>query len=152
MHSFGITHGSITPDTVVLNDSLDSGCLDLYPESRLVQVPEYSAELNASPRYQPLDRVSLEEELLPATAAADVYSLGLVVWFMLVKKKPFAAIPWKNIFPARSRLLNDYLPEPENCPFDFDIVRSCCALDPSSRPSAAQVVELFDRYTIPTLN
>jgi serine/threonine protein kinase len=75
-----------------------------------------------------------------ATAASDVYSLGLVLLECFTRTIPF---PGDAVESALTRLSADP-PIPDDLPGDWTpLLRSMTARDPAARPTAAQLAPVF---------
>ncbi|MFV2103238.1 serine/threonine-protein kinase [Micromonospora sp. LOL_024] len=130
-HTHGIVHRDIKPANVMLTPSgvkvLDfgiatpSGAADTAPEGIVVGTPAYLAP-------EQLRRA-------PATPAADMYALGVLLYCCLAGRLPYAADSITRLLGPRGGLRP--LPELPGLPTEVDeLCRRCLADDPARRPSS----------------
>mmetsp|Transcript_4623 Transcript_4623/g.8855 ORF Transcript_4623/g.8855 Transcript_4623/m.8855 type:complete len:762 (+) Transcript_4623:30-2315(+) len=83
----------------------------------------------------------------PITPAANVYSFGLIIWEMLVRKPLFDGQPMDAKL-AKKIVQDNYRPKlPENVAPGFKaMIKSCWAADPTKRPSINTVLEALKQY------
>jgi serine/threonine-protein kinase len=82
-----------------------------------------------------------------ASPKADVYSLGVLAWELLAKRRP-------SLRPAAAAVLAGEIPEPapsmapvvQSVPLEVTrFIDACLELDPDLRPSAAELVVVLER-------
>eukprot|EP01114_Cavostelium_apophysatum_P012082 TRINITY_DN2680_c0_g1_i2.p1 TRINITY_DN2680_c0_g1~~TRINITY_DN2680_c0_g1_i2.p1 ORF type:complete len:334 (-),score=76.92 TRINITY_DN2680_c0_g1_i2:726-1727(-) len=76
---------------------------------------------------------------------ADVYSFGLILWFLLVKKEPYEEYEDLDVF-SRAVCLQHVRPKiPDNCdPGLRDLITRCWHPNPAVRPSFSEIVTKLD--------
>ena len=133
-HAHGIVHRDVKPANVMLTPSgvkvLDfgiatpAGAPDPSPDGMVVGTPAYLAP-------EQLDRQ-------PATPAADMYALGVLLYYCLTGRLPYAArTTAPNCSGAAEASAPEPLPEIEGLPPEVaDLCRRCLADDPAQRPSS----------------
>ncbi|GIJ76792.1 serine/threonine protein kinase [Micromonospora phaseoli] len=132
-HAHGIVHRDIKPANVMLTPSgvkvLDfgiaapAGAADTAPEGIVVGTPAYLAP-------EQLRRA-------PATPAADMYALGVLLYCCLAGRLPYAAENVTQLLGPQGRQSLRPLPELPGLPAEVaDLCRRCLADDPARRPSS----------------
>ncbi|SCL28162.1 serine/threonine protein kinase [Micromonospora rhizosphaerae] len=132
-HAHGIVHRDVKPANVILTPSgvkvLDfgiatpAGSPDRTPDGIVVGTPAYLAP-------EQLDRQ-------PATPAADMYAVGVLVYYCLTGRLPYQASSATQLLGARKRRAPEPLPEIEGlAPEVADLCRNCLADDPARRPTS----------------
>jgi len=77
------------------------------------------------------------------TTKSDIWSYGVVVWEILTRSKPFAAL---DPLQVATRVVYEglRLPPPENAPpYITAIMQGCFETSPAARPSFARIVKRF---------
>ncbi|CAB5363418.1 unnamed protein product [Rhizophagus irregularis] len=84
----------------------------------------------------------------PYTQAADIYSFGMIMYFVATKKQPFANFSHDNTLALN--ICNGIRPEineKEAPKFYIDLMKRCWDSNPNNRPSAIEVYELIGSFT-----
>ncbi|MEH1102206.1 serine/threonine-protein kinase [Micromonospora sp. CPCC 205561] len=132
-HSHGIVHRDVKPANVILTPAgvkvLDfgiaapSGTPDQSPEGMVVGTPAYLAP-------EQLDRA-------PATPAADMYALGVLLYYCLTGRLPYRGDTATQLLGVRRRQPPAPLPEIEGLPPEVaELCADCLADDPADRPTS----------------
>ncbi|MBQ1024564.1 serine/threonine-protein kinase [Micromonospora sp. C95] len=132
-HAHGIVHRDIKPANVMLTPSgvkvLDfgiatpAGAADTTPDGVVVGTPAYLAP-------EQLHRA-------PATPAADIYALGVLLHYCLAGRLPYPADSVSQLLRRDRRRTPRPLPELPGLPAEVaDLSRRCLADDPIRRPSS----------------
>ncbi|MBM0232178.1 serine/threonine protein kinase [Micromonospora sp. STR1_7] len=132
-HASGIVHRDVKPANVMLTPAgvkvLDfgiatpAGAPDPMPEGMLMGTPAYLAP-------EQLDGA-------PATPAADMYALGVLLYYCLTSRLPYRADSTSELLGARRRRPPDRLPEIDGLPPEVaELCHSCLADDPAQRPTS----------------
>ncbi|WDZ82504.1 serine/threonine-protein kinase [Micromonospora cathayae] len=132
-HAHGIVHRDVKPANVVLTPAgvkvLDfgiattSGTADELPAGMVVGTPAYLAPEQLAQR--------------PATTAADMYAVGVLLYYCLTGRLPYPASTATQLLGTRRRQPPEPLPAVEGLPAEVaDLCRSCLAEDPSDRPTS----------------
>ncbi|RIA89835.1 kinase-like domain-containing protein [Glomus cerebriforme] len=83
----------------------------------------------------------------PYTQAADIYSFGMIMYFVATEKQPFATCAHDNILALN--ICNGIRPEinePEAPKCYIDLMRKCWDSNPDNRPSAIEIEGLIDIF------
>lgn len=132
-HAHGIVHRDVKPANVVLTPAgvkvLDfgiatpSGAPDPLPTGMVVGTPAYLAPEQLAQR--------------PTTTAADMYALGVLLYYCLTGRLPYPALTTTQLLGARLRQPPEPLPPVEGLPAEVaDLCRRCLAEDPAQRPTS----------------
>jgi len=139
-HAHGIVHRDVKPANVILAPSgvkvLDfgiaapAGAPDHTPDGVVVGTPAYLAP-------EQLDRQ-------PATPAADMYALGVLLYYCLTGRLPYAAGSTTQLLGARRRRPPEPLPEIPGLPAEIaELCRRCLAEAPAARPTSLMAALLL---------
>ncbi|MCW3841358.1 serine/threonine protein kinase [Micromonospora yasonensis] len=139
-HAHGIVHRDVKPANVILTPAgvkvLDfgiatpAGAPDHTPEGMVVGTPAYLAP-------EQIDRQ-------PATPAADMYALGVLLYYCLTGRLPYTAGSATQLLGARRRQPPRPLPEIDGLPPEIaDLCRRCLAEDPAVRPTSLMAALLL---------
>jgi len=141
-HRRGIVHRDVKPSNVLLAESdaaVDVRLLDFG----LAQMAEFDTltargDVPGTLAYVSPERLHGEE----ATAAADVWAVGVMLWEALAKNHPFRAA---TLVETQSRILAGPEPldrvRPDLPPQLLESVASAVVLDPAKRPTAAELAD-----------
>ncbi|MDG4801231.1 serine/threonine-protein kinase [Micromonospora sp. WMMD980] len=139
-HGHGIVHRDVKPANVILTPSgvkvLDfgiaapTGAPDRTPEGIVVGTPAYLAP-------EQLDRH-------PATPAADMYALGVLLYYCLTGRLPYEADSTTQLLGARRRRPPQPLPEVPGLPAEVaELCERCLDADPAARPTSPMAALLL---------
>ncbi|UZO14336.1 uncharacterized protein OCT59_005796 [Rhizophagus irregularis] len=84
----------------------------------------------------------------PYSQAADIYSFGMIMYFVATKKQPFANFSHDNTLALN--ICNGIRPEineKEAPKFYIDLMKRCWDSNPNNRPSANEIAELIGSFT-----
>ena len=143
-----IHHGHLTPHNILI--SKDSKKLQIC-DIGLTALKKYSACLfNYMNKSQFSCPQTLEEKgnvALQATEKSDVYSLGMIMWFMFREQIPFHNLSSSAV---KTYILDDRArPKiPENLDESLcQLVRVCWQQNPENRPTLNEISEFLKTYT-----
>ncbi|MEV1015455.1 serine/threonine-protein kinase [Micromonospora sp. NPDC049751] len=132
-HASGIVHRDVKPANVMLTPAgvkvLDfgiatpTGTADPMPDGMLLGTPAYLAP-------EQLDGA-------PATPAADMYALGVLLYYCLTGRLPYRAQTPAELLAARRSRPPEPLPEVDGLPPEVsELCRCCLDDDPAGRPTS----------------
>ncbi|GLZ59475.1 MULTISPECIES: serine/threonine-protein kinase [Micromonospora] len=133
-HAEGIVHRDIKPANVMLTPAgvkvldfgiaIPAGALDPMPSGMVLGTPAYLAP-------EQLDEA-------PATPAADMYALGVLLYYSLTARLPYRAATASELLLVRRRCQPpEPLPDIAGLPAEVaELCHSCLADDPERRPSS----------------
>ncbi|MBX7219844.1 MAG: protein kinase [Blastocatellia bacterium] len=153
-HEAGIIHRDIKPDNVFLHQSKDGEVVKVvdFGIAKLMTAPEESTYedltqtggLIGTPAYMAPERLrGLEYD-----GRADVYSVGVMLYQMLVGRMPFPVKATTSVVDIILKHVNEEPPPLRRynprIPVEVaDVVAKALKKDPAQRPSAREVGELF---------
>jgi LuxR family maltose regulon positive regulatory protein len=132
-HSAGLVHRDIKPDNLLLEPDGRVKIADFGIARAADQVPfTVVGQVMGTVHYAAPEQLGGR----PVTSASDIYSLGVVAYEALAGVRPFSGESQMAIALAQ---VNDAPPAmPERVPLPVrELVMSCLAKDPASRPSTA---------------
>jgi serine/threonine-protein kinase len=144
-HAHNVIHRDLKPENILL----------LAPEHLLVKVVDFgmaklldeaAPDLSLSnetticgtPQYMSPERA----RALPATAAADVYAVGVMAYEMLTGRRPFDGSSPIRVLVQQTH--DDVPPMPEVSDALADVVLAALAKDPDNRPRAAEFAHMLE--------
>ncbi|MET8067714.1 serine/threonine-protein kinase, partial [Micromonospora sp. NPDC005313] len=138
-HAHGIVHRDVKPANVILAPcgvkvldfgiATPAGAPDPAPDGVVVGTPAYLAP-------EQLDRQ-------PATPAADMYALGVLLYYCLTGELPYEAGSATQLLGSRRRSPRP-LPEVPGLPGEVaELCRRCLDADPSARPTSPMAALLL---------
>ncbi|POG77067.1 kinase-like domain-containing protein, partial [Rhizophagus irregularis DAOM 181602=DAOM 197198] len=81
----------------------------------------------------------------PYTQAADIYSLGMIMYYVATGRQPFRNCAHDNILALN--ICNGIRPEineQEIPKFYIDLMKKCWDTNPNNRPSVTEILDLFE--------
>jgi serine/threonine protein kinase len=141
IHSKGILHLDVKPYNVIVASGgrpilYDFGC------ARINSAPRPSDIAGTDPYIAPEE--CLRESVTPA---ADVFGLGVTLYEMLTGEVPFREASGRRRFPQTKELPNPVRRHRAGVPANLDdLVLSCLARDPASRPRIAALLPSLHRF------
>lgn len=150
VHALAIFHGDIKPENLLFRDPLRSWLAhDSDPEFGDLVISDFGiAQHMAAAAHPPVaprgTRAYLAPERLhgqPGSSAADLYSVGVVLFEMLCGAPPIAAL---GQAPGEAELAQAGAAHPAVLDLQ-PLLRSLLSNDPTARPSAQQARQLLDQ-------
>jgi eukaryotic-like serine/threonine-protein kinase len=139
-HELGVVHRDVKPNNILLADvrtvkltdfglakTLQHGASALTRPGQVVGTPMYLAPERSEGR--------------PATPAADLYSLGIVLFEMLVGKPPFKGRSLLDLAVAHQQAPVPPLKRPDVPEAVEEVMLEALAIDPVARPENARVMQ-----------
>jgi serine/threonine protein kinase len=142
-HKRGLVHRDVKPGNIMLTRS-GAKLID-FGLSAIAGQPEADSDgcLRGTPAYVAPER--LEDGKV--TAAADVYSVGLVLYECLSGDLPWRASHAQELWALRETNPPDPLTAIEGLPAEVgEICLQCLAPDPADRPEAARLAEVLTAW------
>jgi serine/threonine-protein kinase len=131
-HASGVVHRDIKPSNIVLTEKgakvIDFGIAAMSGDREV----DAAGDVIGTPAYVAPERLSRDD----VAPASDVYSLGVLIHFVLSGRMPWPVDPASRVPPAVPAVLD---PLPGVPPQVHTVLARCLLSDPSQRPSAAEV-------------
>ena len=140
-HAHGVIHRDIKPENVILSlDAPGVRVLDFGVARRVWGHAETAHVIVGTPMYMSPDQIRSPANVTPA---ADIYSLGVVLYELAAGQRPFCAEHPESVLYAH---LHE-VPPPLAAPPPLDaLVGACLQKDPQKRPSAADIAATLDAF------
>lgn len=143
-HSRGLVHRDLKPPNVQVT-ALENGeekisLLDFGIASSLQGHPGTGIDLTSSLIGTPVYMAPERMRGKTATAAVDLYALGLVIYEMLSGKAPFFGATPAEVFASKMRDTRPPLADFDSSPELARLVRELIVNEPEKRPSAVETV------------
>ena len=138
MHGYSILHRDLKSLNILLDDRLRARLADFGLAKVKQETSSQSTVAKGTVLWMAPELFKRRAEI---TAAADIWSLGMVLWELVSREIPFKDA--QNQLQAATWIKDGEKEEiPSDCPADLKaIIESCWNLTPSQRPTAIQVVE-----------
>lgn len=136
-HASGLWHGAISPTTIYLDDQ--GVCLDQFALASLLPLDFHSG---IDPRYSSPELVRGE----PLSPASDLYSLGILLYRLLVGAEPFAAE--EPFATAMMHVQSQIPPLPEELALLQPVIDGLLCGTVADRWTAEQLVAELDRVLV----
>ncbi len=138
LHAYSILHRDLKSLNILLDDRLRAKLAD-FGLARVKQ--ETSSQSSLAKGTVLWMAPELFKRKAEVTAAADIWSLGMVLWELSTREIPFKDA--QNQLQAMGWIKDGEKEEiPVDCPVELKlIIESCWDLTPTNRPTAVQVVE-----------
>jgi serine/threonine protein kinase len=148
-HSRGVIHRDLKPGNILIDDKNEPRITDFGLAHNLNQDQQLTTDgqILGTPAYMPPEQARGQAKA--ATPAADVYSIGAILYHCLTGQAPHTAdhpldvlLRVQEVDPLPPRKLNPQIPKPLS-----SIVLKCLEKDPSKRYATAEALELdLERY------
>jgi len=149
-HAAGVVHRDLKPDNILLAPTMDGGVRSRLTDFGIARLLDSSGMTTSgavlgTPNYMAPEVI----EGSPATPAADVYALGIVLYELLAGRPPFdddgcdTAILLRHTRAAARPLAG--MP-----PRVWALIETCLHRDPQQRPAAATLSNTLRRLAIET--
>ncbi|MDI6828901.1 MAG: serine/threonine-protein kinase, partial [Armatimonadota bacterium] len=135
-HSKGVIHRDIKPDNIHI---LPSGLVKItdFGIARLMEEPSLTAngQVFGTPSYMSPEQIAGKQ----LDRRTDIFSLGIVIYEMLVGRKPFTG---DSVVTITYNIMNqEVVIPPQVPPFMANIIRRCLAKDPNMRYQSADEIK-----------
>jgi serine/threonine-protein kinase len=139
-HARGVVHRDVSPSNVMIT----AGGVKLIDFGLCAVEGDFDVDpdgvLRGTPAYIAPERLECQQ----VGPAADVYSLGVVLYRALTGRLPWLATTAQELLEARLRAAPVPLPPVDGLPAEVaDVCMRCLARDPADRPSAAEVTAVL---------
>jgi len=138
-HQAGILHRDVKPHNVLLTSYGEPALAD-FGIASVVSENDPGSLANETAAYTVVHAAPEILEGMPATAAADIYSLGSTLYTMLAGQAPFAGEAGTGLAPLVARILANDVPVIARLgvPAELEgLLRRTMAAHPADRPSTA---------------
>ena len=138
IHEKEIIHGDLTPWNILLDESLVPKVMLSGVSRRVSEEPRFIGQ--ARPNYMAPEKLLRDVE----TKESDVFSYGVVLWELVTEKRAFHHMTTGQI---RGFCEEDRCAEitDKARPAIVELVSSCLRLNPTERPTFAEIVEQVKR-------
>ena len=146
-HKMGILHRDLKPFNVLVGEKRKVKLLDFGIAKKESGGEQQS--LTGSPKYMSPEQIRNE----PLDRRTDVYSLGIVLYFMLARREPFTGKTAKDILlkHIRSPLPDMDLFNPEVPKWLNQMVEKCCSKDRTKRfGTVEEIKQVIMSHLMPT--
>ena len=143
-HSRGVIHRDLKPGNILIDEKNEPRITDFGLAHNLNQDQQLTTDgqILGTPAYMPPEQARGQAKA--ATPAADVYSIGAILYHCLTGQAPHTAdhpldvlLRVQEVDPSPPHKLNPEIPKPLS-----GIVLKCLEKDPSKRYSSAEALEL----------
>ncbi|MEW6566696.1 MAG: serine/threonine-protein kinase [Chloroflexota bacterium] len=155
VHRRGFSHNDVKPDNVIFRRALEVGArfepvlIDFGVAAKLVRQQVDGSVVYMAPERLQEQRSPGPPEAPVDTTKADVWSMGILVYRMLVGREPFLGLSDRSITSAIMRGLPAPMQKQRpDVPREFDefIVERCLAKDPRVRAAMHEFALFVERY------
>jgi len=134
LHSHGVIHDRLTPNRLKLDSN---GKLRVLHHHFTSTLASENKDLDRVP-YRAMDVYASDVVFY----ASDIYAMAFLYYYILHAQEPYATMPRE--FIVRKQLLHELPPMRTEISPDFEeLLRQATYIDPSLRPSAAQMLTLL---------
>ncbi|MBV6819946.1 protein kinase family protein [Rahnella sp. PD12R] len=142
LHSVGIIHRDIKLENFKASDS---GLIKVFDFGLSVNDDNYFTKLNRGTIIYAAPELYVENATI--SPAMDIYALGICAWALLknFRNFPQTLLQRPPLQQNRAPSINTASPMPLH-PELANSIDDCLSLNPQSRPSAAQLVDVFSRH------
>jgi serine/threonine protein kinase len=139
LHRVGMAHGDLKGQNVLLDSCLQAKISDFgLADGTLTYM---APELFDPPKPTNIDSLK----------AADIYSLGVLLWEMAAQRSPYENIRYTAVIVSVVKN-GERLPIPEDCPKEFAaLIEACWQQDPKKRPTVESVLASLAKMNMPTI-
>eukprot|EP01024_Parvocaulis_polyphysoides_P016207 TRINITY_DN1718_c0_g3_i1.p1 TRINITY_DN1718_c0_g3~~TRINITY_DN1718_c0_g3_i1.p1 ORF type:complete len:319 (+),score=26.40 TRINITY_DN1718_c0_g3_i1:67-957(+) len=133
-----IVHRDLKPQNILLDESYQVKIVD-FGLSKMKE-DTYLSEtiMRGTPAYiapETFKGESVDEK-------CDIYALGLIMWEMIAKERPWQYLNLPVVIMARVAIKSDRPTIPDTCPIELKrLIERCWAPNPRERPTAREVVQ-----------
>ncbi|KPL88239.1 protein kinase domain-containing protein [Ardenticatena maritima] len=133
VHAAGVAHGALTPATIYILEEPHNHLHVTFAAWELSDMLAVGYDVPDVHPYLAPER--LENPSAPFTTAADVYSLGVILYEMLTQHSPFAPNDTSRLYPTPPSRYNPLLSETLET-----LILRCLSPNPYMRPPTARVL------------
>ncbi|GBC38204.2 kinase-like domain-containing protein [Rhizophagus irregularis DAOM 181602=DAOM 197198] len=143
LHIYGISQNPDTKDYIMIFQYANGGKLDDY-------ISNYVVDWVWRERLEALNNIIKAPEVLkgkPYTQAADIYSFGMIMYFIMTAKQPFADCAHDSILAVKiCSGIRPGINELEAPKCYIDLMKRCWDSNPDNRPNAIEIEELIGLF------
>jgi serine/threonine-protein kinase len=147
IHAEGFVHGDVSPENLIYLDKVEPGrsnesryrLID-FGDAQKFEFDGRADEITGKPSFISPEQASG----FPATPASDVYSLGMVLFFLLVGRPAFESHNSMDVLKMQRE--SELVLPPQLRPDIALIIYMMCSKLPLERPDAASVVKFLNEF------
>jgi serine/threonine protein kinase len=156
VHERGFSHNDVKPDNVLfrrplmLGERIEPVLIDFGVAAKLVKQQVDGSIVYMAPERLSETQAPSAPEMLADPAKADVWSMGILLYRMLVGREPFLGVTDRSITSAIQRAVPTPIrKECREIPPEVDefVIEGCLAKDPRVRVNMMQFYRFVERYS-----
>jgi serine/threonine protein kinase len=141
-----VLHRDLKPENILINQYGQVKISD-FGISKLVQIKQskqFTGHTGETGTYVWMSPEVLKHE--PYNYKADIYSIGLLIYYIITEKIPFIETNMNTIQLMFAKFKNELVIENTNDDFLDTIIQDCCMYDKELRPDSSYIIHKLQMY------
>jgi serine/threonine protein kinase len=141
-----ILHRDLKPENILINQYGQIKISD-FGISKLVQIHQsnqFTGHTGETGTYVWMSPEVLKHE--PYNFKADIYSIGLLIYYIITEKIPFIETNMNTIQLMFAKFKNELIIEKTNDDFINIIIQECCLYNKELRPDSSYIIKKLQKY------